>query len=183
VLREVAHYPAQDTLDLMRLMDRTNSWAEERDFIEYIQAADARRSPGEVLDIINKGVAAGKLRTADVFVAEARTIANGRIAADRASLPSAERDARLANATGATVTASADAFLSYGDFAKAVDLYKIAATKPGADMARVLTRLGIAQVGTGDFAGAQANFAKVEGPRKPMAQLWSIFAQQKAAGR
>ena len=183
VLREVARYPSQDTLDLMRLMDRTNSWAEERDFIEFIQAADARRSPGEVLDIVNKGVAAGKLRTADVFVAEARTIANGRIAADRASLPSAERDARLANATGATVSAAADAFLSYGDFAKAADLYKIAMTKPGADMARVLTRLGIAQIGTGDFAGAQANFAKVEGPRKPMAQLWSTFAQQKAAGR
>ncbi len=182
VVREIGKFPAQESLDLMRLMGRTNSYAEERDYIEYIQAADARRLPGEVLKVIEAGVASGKLRANEMFVSEARTIASGRIAADRASLPGLEREARAANATGVTVSGAADAFLSYGDAAKAEALYTIALAKPGADQARVLTRLGIAQLDQGNLAGAQATFARVPtGPRKPIAQLWGLYAAQKAA--
>lgn len=183
VLRDVAKYPPQENLDLMRLMARTDSFMEERDYIDYIQAADARRFPGEVVKIIDAGAAAGKLRAADPFVVEAKGIASGRVAADRASLPALERDARAPNATPATVQAAADTFLSYGDAAKAADLYAIALSKPGGDAARLNTRLGIAQVDKGDYAVAQATFAKVEGPRKPLAQLWTIYAAQKAAGK
>ena len=133
VVREIGKFAAQETLDLMRLMGRTNSYAEERDYIEYIQAADARRLPGEVLKVIEQGVAAGKLRASDPFVTEARTIANGRIAADRASLVALERDARAPAASAATVSGAADAFLSYGEAAKAEALYNVAMAKPGAE--------------------------------------------------
>ena len=180
ILREIGKFPNQETLDLMRLMGRTNSYAEERDYIEYIQAADARRAPGEVLKIIQAGTTAGKLKASDIFVAESRTIATGRIAADQASLPTLERDARAAAATAVTVMAAGDAFLSYEQAAKAEALYTIALGKPGVDLPRVLTRLGIAQVDQGNYAAAQATFAKVEGPRKGIAQLWSIYAAQKA---
>lgn len=181
VVREIGKFPPQETLDLMRLMGRTNSYLEERDYVEYIQAADARRLPGEVLKVIDTGIAAGKLRAADPFVSEARTIANGRIAADRASLVSLERDARSPSATASTVSGAADAFLSYGDAAKAEALLKIALGKPGAENDRLQTRLGIAQLDQGNFAGAQASFAKVGGTRKYIAQLWGIYAAQKAA--
>jgi tetratricopeptide (TPR) repeat protein len=181
VVREIGHFPAQETLDLMRLMGRTNSYAEERDYIEYIQAADARRLPGEVLKVIDTGLASGKLRASDTFIAEARGIANGRIAADRASLVSLERDARAPAASAATVSGAADAFLSYGDAAKAEALMTSALSKPGAERDRLLTRLGIAQLDQGNYAGAQASFAKVGGSRKYIAQLWAIYAAQKAA--
>ena len=181
VVREVGKFPAQETLDLMRLMGRTNSYAEERDYIEYIQAADARRLPGETLKVIEAGIAAGKLRANDPFVSEARTIASGRITADRASLVALERDARSPAATAATVSGAADAFLSYGDATKAEALFNLALGKPGAEQDRVLTRLGIAQLDQGNLAGAQANFAKVNGQRKYIAQLWGIYAAQKAA--
>ncbi len=181
VVREIGKFPAQETLDLMRLMGRTNSYAEERDYIEYIQAADPRRLPGETLKVIEAGIAAGKLRANDPFVSEARTIANGRIAADRASLVALERDARSPAATASTVSGAADAFLSYGDAAKAEALFNLALAKPGAEQDRVLTRLGIAQLDQGNLAGAQANFAKVNGQRKYIAQLWGIYAAQKAA--
>ena len=62
-------------------------------------------------------------------------------------------------------------------------MYTIALGKSGVDTNRVLTRLGIAQIDTGDFAGAQATFAKITGPRVPIAKLWSIYAAQKAAGK
>ena len=90
-----------------------------------------------------------------------------------------ERDARKASATEATVTGAADALLSYGEPANAEELYTIALGKPGADMPRVLTRLGIAQVDQGKYAAAQETFAKVTGKRQPIARLWSSYAASK----
>ena len=181
VVREVGKFPPQETLDLMRLMGRTNSYVEGRDYIEYIEAADARRLPGEVLKVIDAGIASGKLKANDITVNEARTIANGRIAADRASLVGLERDARAPTASASTVSGAADAFLSYGDAAKAESLYNLGMGKPGAETDRLLTRLGIAQLDLGNLAGAQATFARVGGARKYIAQLWGIYVAQKAA--
>lgn len=180
IVREVGKYPSQDMLDLLRLMGRTNSYAEMRDYLEYIEAADPRRLPGEVLKVLEAGAASGKLPASDSTVADARSIANGRVAADKASLAGLERDARAGNATAVTAVASADAFLSYGEAAKAADLYTIALGKSGVDAARALTRLGIAQTDQGKYAEAQATFAKVTGPRKPIADLWSAYAASKA---
>lgn len=182
IARLAGKYQAQETLDLMRLMGRTASFRDTSDYSEYLQAADARRAPGEVLKVIEAGVAAGKLNASDTFVTENRTQATARLAADKAGLPALDRDAHAPAATSATVLAAADVFLSYEDFAKAEALYQIAATKPGVDADRVATRLGIAQVGLGKYAEAQASFAKVGGVRKPIAQLWAIYAAQKAKG-
>ena len=180
VVREIGRYPAQETLDLMRLMDRTKSFNEERDYIEYIQAADARRLPGEVQRILDAGLAAGKLKANDVFVSESKTTAAGRIAADRASLAGLERDGGAPAATVATIMAAGDAFLSYGEAAKAERFYTAALAKPGVDTPRVQTRLGIAQYDLGKYADAQATFAKVTGPRTAIARLWGIQAAAKA---
>ena len=181
VVRALSAYPSQEVLDLMRLMDRTNSYEQGQDYIEYIQAVDPRRLPGEAQKVIDAGLASGKLRANDPFVTEARTTASSRVAADRASLPGLERDARAPNASAAVVSGAADAFLSYGDAAKAEALYTIALTKSGVDSDRVLTRLGIAQTDLGKTTDAQANFAKIQGPRKAIGQLWSAYAVQKGA--
>lgn len=176
IVRALGQFPAQDNLDLMRLMARTGALSKREDYIEYIQDADPRRLPGETLKLIESGVASGQLKANDTFVAEARTTANARVTADRASLPGLERDARSGRATAVTIAGAADAFLSYGQPAKAEELYRIALGKPGVDNARVLTRLGIAQVDQGKFAEAQATFGRVDGQRKPLAQLWATYA-------
>ena len=181
VVRDMSKFQNQEQLDLMRLMERTGSWLEARDYFEYIQAADPRRLPGETLKVIDLGVASGKLQMSDVSVSDARSVAQGRIAPDKASLVGLERDARAAGATAATASAAGDAFLSYGENAKAEELYKIALTKPGVDTARVLTRLGIAQTDLGKTADAQATFAQVTGIRGPIAALWAAYAKSKAA--
>lgn len=183
VQRDLGKYQSQDLIDLMRLMERTKSFSEERDYVEYIQSADPRRLPGEVLKVIGEGVAAGKLNASDPFVADAKSNASGRIAADKASFAGLERDARAANATAATAMAAGDTFLSYDMPAKAIDMYQIALAKPGVDAPRVETRLGIAQTDAGQYADAQATFAKVDGLRKPIADLWSAYAKSKAAGK
>ncbi len=180
IVRELANYGAQDSLDLMRLMGRSKSYAEARDYIEYIEAADPRRLPGETLDVIAAGLASGKLRANDMVVSESKAQATGRLAADKASLPGYEADARKATATETTISGAADTMLSYGMAAKAEELYKLALAKPGVDANRAQTRLGIAQFDQGKFADAQASFAKVTGPRTALARLWAGYAASKA---
>lgn len=180
VVRDLGNFGAQETLDLMRLMGRSKSYNEPRDYVEYIQAADPRRLPGEVLDIVNAGLAAGQLKMSDPFVSDAKEQATLRASADRASLASFEADARKPSANEATATGAADAFLSYGQAAKAEELYSIALTKTGADMERILTRQGIAQFDQGKYGEAQKTFARITGKRAPIAQLWAAYAQSKA---
>ena len=181
IQRNYANFDSQEMLDLLRLGQRTNSLRNERDYVEYIDAADARRLPGEVSRIIEAGIAAGKLKASDVYVAEARSTAKGRLTADQADLPSLVSDARKSGSTAVTATAAGDAFLSYGRAAEAEEMYTIALTKSGVDTQRVLNRLGIAQLDQGKAAEAKATFARIEGARKPIARLWSLYADQKAA--
>lgn len=183
VVRDLRGYAGQDQIDLLRLMERTKSFVEERDYVDYIQAADPRRLPGEALKIINQGLAAGKLNPADQFVTDAKAQATGRIAADKASLAALQKDARAPNATAATAAAAGDAYLSYDDAATAEAMYAIALGKPGVDTTRVQLRMGIAQADQGKWADAEANFAKVTDARAPIAQLWTSYVKNKAAGK
>ncbi len=181
IQRSFVEYDGQELLDLMRLADRTQSLRNERDYVDYINSADARRLPGEVNRVIEAGLAAGKIKASDVYIAEAKSVASGRIAADRRDLPGLERDARAANATALTATAAGDAFLSYGEPAKAEEFYTLALAKPGVDTPRVLTRLGIAQFDQGKRAEAEATFGKVDGARQAIARLWALYAAQNAS--
>ena len=175
-------YDDQSQLDLLRLARRVDGLRSERDYVDYLSAADARRLPGEVDAVVKEGIAAGILNTSDVFVSEAKSTSAGRIAADRADLPSLERDARKPDSSAITAAAAGDVFLSYNEDAKAEEMYKIALTKPGVDTQRVLTRLGITQVDQGKYAEAMETLAKVEGSRKPIADLWMLYAKQESGG-
>ncbi len=181
MVRQYSSFGPQETLDLFRLMLRSGALDNETKFVaneykEYIEAADPRRLPGEVVRIIDKGTAAGALSGG--WVSEARAIANGRIAADKASLGGQAGSAR----DGMSVAAVADAYLNYGDAAKAEELYASALAKGAADKDRVLTRLGIAQVDQGKWAAAKDSFSKVAGARSNLAKLWLIYVAQKSGG-
>lgn len=177
IQRNLNNYEGQELLDIMRLAQRVNALRTERDYVDFIEAADARRLPGETQRIINAGIGAGLLKQSDVYIAEARNAAAARVNADLADLPKLARDARLPSATGSTLMAAGDAFLSYQKPAEAEEFYTLALAKPGVDTARILTRLGIAQLDQGKTAEAQANFAKVEGARQAIARLWALYAQ------
>lgn len=179
VVRDMSTFQNQEQIDLLRLMGRTGSFSEGRDYIEYIQAADPRRLPAEALKVVNLGLAAGKLQLSDPFVADAKSMSTARMAEDKASLVAMERDARSPSATAASAMAAGDAFLSHDNAIKAEEMYKIALAKPGVDTPRVLTRLGIVQSDQGRFGEAQETFAKVTGVRVPIAQLWSAYAKSK----
>lgn len=188
ITREFAgtDYTNQESLDLGRLLLRAGALKNDpkfvaREYVDYVQAADPRRLPGEVVKVINAGIADGALSTSDTFVSDSLAQAKGRIPADKASLVGLESDARKA-ASGVTAMAAGDAFLSYDQPAKAEEMYQLALTKGGVETERVETRLGIAQVDEGKYADAEATFGKITGPRKQLADLWTIYAEQKAKG-
>jgi Flp pilus assembly protein TadD len=68
-----------------------------------------------------------------------------------------------------------DGHLSYGEYAKAIVLYRSALMKTGVDADTVNTRLGIALALSGDKQGARAAFQAVKGPRAEIAALWMAF--------
>ncbi len=181
IQRNMAELDSHATLDLLRLADRTNALRDGRAYVDYIEAADARRLPAEVKRIADKGVAQGKLKANDTFIAEVLQIASGRIAAERADQPALERDAQAASGTATLATAAGDSFLSSGNAAKAEAMYRVALGKPGVDNARVLTRLGIALADQGKTAEATETFAKVQGDRAAIARLWSIYVNRGTA--
>ncbi len=183
--REFGNFGKEESLDLGRLFLRSGALDNEkqyvtREYIEYIQAADPRRLPGETAKVIELGLSKGALEASDVFVSDSLSQAKGRIAADKASLVGLEKDARAA-ADGKLAVATADAYLSYDNPAKAEELYQIALTKGGAiDKDRALTRLGIAQLDQDKYDAAKASFAQVGGVRVPIAKLFSVLAADKA---
>jgi hypothetical protein len=176
------NYQPAEMLDLLRLARRTNTLRTRAMYLEYVEAADARKLPNEVVTTLDAGVAAKLVDNNVQMVKDARAIAASRIAADKAELPSLQRDANAAGAKLVTVMAAADTLLSYGKAAEAEKLYAKAAGMPGANVPLVLTRMGIAQLDQGKHADAQATFAKVQGPRQQIANLWALHAAQKAGG-
>lgn len=184
LVREFGQFTSQESLDLGRLLLRAGGFQNdpkyvEREYVEYIESADPRRLPGEVLKVADKGVKAGVLKANDPFVLDAMTQAKGRIAADKASLPALDREAR-AGKDGKSALAMADAYLSYDEAPKAEEMYKMALSKGGIDKDRALTRLGIAQIDQSKFEDAKATFAQVGGTRAPLARLWLAFANTQA---
>lgn len=166
-------------LDLMRLMGRTDTFKSSNDYTIYANLLDARRYPGEVVSVLDRGIAAGVLSSSSVGTL--RSEASGRVASDRASLPEIERDARRNGAAINTVMGAGDAFLSYGMADKATDMYRIAIDTPGVDRNRALTRLGIALADQGMFAEAQEVFGQVGGERAALGRLWAAYAASEAS--
>jgi hypothetical protein len=160
--------------DIMRLLRAAGALEGAYDYREYAEDVYLR-FPNEAMDVLqegaNKGLLTltGKNDAADVF-----GIVKGKVAADKASLAAADKSSRAA-ATGKAALSTADAYVGYGDYAKAIDLYKVAIAKgTGIDLATANIHLGWAQALSGDTAGAKATFAAVTGPKKTLANFWLI---------
>ncbi|MEP2989009.1 MAG: hypothetical protein ABJN65_03840 [Parasphingorhabdus sp.] len=170
----------QQNLELMRLMRKADAMASERDYFEYADAAGPRRLPGEVVSVLEEGIAKGAVRANTQYTKETIGLARGSVNADKASLPASERDAGK-SANGKIALATADAFLGYADYQKAESMYQAAISKGGIDDNRAQVGLGIAKAGNKDWQGAKTAFAAVNGSRQPIANFWSLWIDQQSA--
>lgn len=177
VVRTFGQFDPAASLDLFRLMDRSGALNSNRQYVigeykEYIETADPRKNPGEVVALVNKGMQKGILQAGDTWATEAKSAATGRVAGDKASLASLMKEASAGN--GKTAIIAGDVALNYGQAADAEKMYAIAANASGVDQNLANTRLGIAQYDQKKFAEAKASFAKVTGPRQTLAKLWTV---------
>jgi hypothetical protein len=174
------HLTDKENLELMRLMRKPDALESERAYFEYADAAGPRRLPGEVVSVLEEGLANGDVNNSSLYVKETLAVSRGVIAGDKASLGAAERDSK-SSGNGKIALATADAFLGYKNFSKAASLYQLAISKGGIDTARAWIGIGTAKVGQSDWAGAKQAFATVTGNRKVVANFWNLWIDQKNA--
>jgi hypothetical protein len=177
--RDAAKLDPTLTMDVFRLMRAAKALDGERDYYEYALYADQRGLPGEAKAVIDEGYALGKAPKTSKALSDVYSSAGAKIAADRASLAKSEAGANAA-ANGRLASGTADAYLGYGEYAKAAALYKVALAKGGVDNDAVNTHLGIALARQGQAAEAKAAFALVKGPRAEIANYWVAWLDQQA---
>ena len=178
VVRETnSTWTNEEILDLSRLMLISGGMQAENDFAEYLDAADPRKLPNEVVAAFDAVTKAGVINANSPRFADVRQLAQDRAAADRAEAASAKKEAQAA-ASGTVALGAGDLLLSIGSYADAEAMYQLAIDKGGVDVNRALTRKGIAQARQGKAAEAKETLGKVQGNRAALANLWSIYAER-----
>ncbi|WP_419827150.1 hypothetical protein [Sphingomonas sp.] len=183
--RDVGALDQQSQLDALRLMRAAGALAGERDYYEYANLANDRGYPAEAKAVIDEGMASSMVDKAAVAVrnskalGEIKRIATPKIAADKASLPAQDKAARAAG-DGKKALNVGDAYLGYGMYPQAAELFKLAAQKGGVDATVANLRLGEALARSGQKDAADQALASVTGPRQPLAQYWTIWNDQGA---
>ncbi len=168
------------TLDALRLLDASGAMQTRQEFYEWAAVASESGLPGESVKAYEAGIRSGAVTKSDAEFAKLSKDQANQVAKDKGGLGDAESTA-AASATGKIASATGDARLGYGEYAKAAAMYRLALQKGGVDVPAVNTRLGIALAQSGDYAGAQQAFAAVTGPRASLARLWSVYVAQKQA--
>ncbi len=180
--RDTSKLDPQTDLDTLRLMRVSGALAGERDYYDYANMALNKGFPGEAKAVIDQGTSSNmvdaKALATSKALAEVKQVAGSKVAADKADLPASDKRARAA-ADGKQALLIGDAYLGYGEYAKAADLYKVALQK-GADANVTNLHLGEALAQGGDKPGAVQAFALVQGPAAPLAHYWSVWASKGA---
>lgn len=180
IYRQMAGLTGDVDLDLLRLARATGALtlSAQSNYIDYALAVYLR-FPNEGVDVLNEGIAAGKLNAStSQNTREIIALSQPKLGPDKASIPAAVTAANGAKATYKSVMTTADLVYGYKDYAKAAELYKVALTKPGADAGQANFRLGMALSQAGDKAGAKAAFdAVTTGSYATLASYAKVWSQ------
>ncbi len=174
LFRDSARQDTMVQLDIYRLMRQTASLKGERDFYEYAEVANGKALPGESKSVIEEAFAGNATLKSSRALGELLALANGKIAADRASVSSDDKRGR-ATADGKIAANTGNAYLAYGEYAKAIELLKLSLSKGNVDKDQVNTRLGIALLKLGQKAEARQAFQSVGGTRADLAKFWLTY--------
>ena len=166
-------------IDLMRLQRANGALAGESDYFNYANTALLRGFPGEAKAVLEEGFAAKKIDRSKPIFRDVLAEASSKAGADRASLAGLEATA-LASPSAKQAMVTGDAYLGYGEWAKAAALYRAALTKSGVDPNVANLRLGIALARSGDKAGATTAFNAVSGTRADIAKYWLLYLSTRA---
>ena len=175
ILLQQAQGDKELNLDILRLMRATNSMTQRPEYLEYAALATEAGYPGEVVALVKQGQNSGAIPKTDAHFGGILETQGPRAATDAAAVAAdAGKPSTLSNPKAARATA--DALVGNGEPAKAIPLYEAALQAAPTDNV-VQFRLGVAQALAGQGDAAAASFAKVQGNRQRLAQLWAIRAK------
>jgi tetratricopeptide (TPR) repeat protein len=176
IYRNLNRPDVEGTLDLLRLMQAANALTSGGDYSLYSRAAAEQLNYNEAQAVINAGIAAKLVNPADPEIRDIVAGLKAKNIATAADLAVAAKSAR----DGMALLRIGDRYYGMGDYAKAAELYRSAAGKPGVDAAVANLHLGMALARAGDKAGATTAFNAVTGPRADIAKFWLAYLAQKA---
>lgn len=170
------HPDAESALDLYRLREVTGSMTDGGEYAQYARTAAELNNFNEAQKALDAGVAAKLISLGDPKYSD---LVNGLKSKPKATA------ADLAVATKAAVNGMAllrigDRYYAMGDYAKAVDLYRMSMDKAGVDKDVANLHIGMALTRSGDKAGATTALNAVGGSRAGIAKLWLTYLDQKA---
>jgi hypothetical protein len=183
IYRQLGGLSGEPDLDLLRLARAAGALplAAASNYLDYALAVYLK-FPNEAIELLNEGIAAGKLNpSTSQNTREIIALSQPKIAADKASIASAVTAAKGPKASYKSVMTTADLLYGYKDYAKAAELYRLALTKPGADAGQANFRLGLVLSLAGDKAGANAAFdAVTSGPYAALAAYAKVWSAKPA---
>jgi hypothetical protein len=177
-----------ELLDVFRLARESKALLFSQEFKGYVEAADRKRSPAEVLTVIDEGVAKGVFDLADRSIADDVADAKLNKVELAKNWDSDEQYARK-QSSGTQAMLFADRIYAFGEYARAATMYQVAVekggliNKEGANVNdQAVMRLAISKVKLNDLMGAKAELAKITDPkRKMIAEYWDIYVTQQMA--
>ena len=162
-------------LDLLRLK-RAAGALSQGDYFNYADIAVRKGLAGEAKAVLEEGFAANAIKRSDSSYGQLYTLASERTKGDREGLPAAP----VASANARQTVVIGDAYYGYGDYAKAVEFYRAALAKEGADPNQINLRIGMALARQGDKAGATAALNSVGGTHSELAKYWLVYVSNQA---
>ena len=175
IYRNLNHPDTESTIDLYRLMALTGSLTGPQ-WAQYARAEAELGNFNEAQAAYDAGVAAKLITPTSSEYSDLTTGLKAKPKATAADLEAATKSA----VSGMALLRIGDRYYAMGNYAKAVELYKMAMSKPGVDAAVVNLHIGMALAKAGDKAGATAAFNAVTGPRAEIAKFWLTYLNQKA---
>lgn len=157
-------------LDLLRLKRATGALT-AGDYFDYGDIAVRKGFAGEAKSVLEEGFSASpEVKRSDPSFSKLYKLASQRTKGDRESLPAAPP----AGSTARQILNTGDAYYGYGDYSKAVEFYRAALAKGGADADLINLHIGMALARQGDKAGATAALNSAGGAQADLAKYWLL---------
>jgi tetratricopeptide (TPR) repeat protein len=175
IYRNMSHPDVEGTLDLLRLMQAAGALNSGSDYALFARAAAEQGNFNEAQAVIDAGIAAKLVNPADPQFRDIISGLKSKAKATPADLAVATKTA----ANGNALLRIGDRYYAMGDYAKAVESYRLALGKSGVDAEVVNLHIGMALARSGDKAGAITALNAVTGPRAEIAKFWLTYVNQK----
>lgn len=165
--------------DAMRLARAVGAIGSAHDASIYAYLAVENWAGADAKSMLDEAIAKGQFDVSEPKNKELLAAARSTRGQDAASLSASAKEVAAAP-TGRNALKVGDGFYGIGDYARAVELYRLALSKGSVDANVVNLRIGAALARSGDKAAATTALNAVGGPQAELAKFWLLYLSTRA---